>query len=580
MKDVPENELLSAYLDGELTAAEQADVERLLARSPAARQLLEELRTLSSKLESLPQYKLGEDLSQQVLRIAERRMLTQPALPGELPKPAPTPRRAILRRVFNSRALVWSSLAVAVAVMLTVINRGPEDRPAGDGLAEAPPAAEEKGRRAPEIRAAPEKADLPRDPSDPRPGDTPGRTSDAPQPGYGAATKEYAAKDRGSDLAPAKDRAQLTNGALPGKPAITQKLQANHDGAVVHPVGQGLPVQCDVLVQCKVSPEALREGVFNKALADNKIVWDEARGNTNVLAGSGAVGHGQQREPVAQQKRGHTNGPVVDAVPDKKVDLVYIEAPWAQFEGILTALKTQPELFSLDSLESTAEMEARKDFGSYTSGHVQSPKGGGAGTSRSHRVKPPAADEPVALPKQTEEGQDKLRAYARRIRFPGLGFDAIVKLLNGDATLAGSVVLFPPPSQPKKPETSAPKAVPVPPSQPAEGSLDELDQRRTQDAAPREPALHAKGRQKPQWSAAAEPTAPAGQRAEPEGLLEEQSRQRETDRTDVEVPMIRALFVLRVTDFNSKAASLEERPDTATTVPKDRKAAPRPAAQK
>jgi anti-sigma factor RsiW len=41
MKDVPENELFSAYLDGELTADEQAEMEQLLATSPAARQLIE-----------------------------------------------------------------------------------------------------------------------------------------------------------------------------------------------------------------------------------------------------------------------------------------------------------------------------------------------------------------------------------------------------------------------------------------------------------------------------------------------------------------------------------------------------------
>ncbi|NMC20686.1 MAG: zf-HC2 domain-containing protein, partial [Thermogutta sp.] len=33
MKDVPENELFSAYLDGEITAEEQAQLEQLLAGS-------------------------------------------------------------------------------------------------------------------------------------------------------------------------------------------------------------------------------------------------------------------------------------------------------------------------------------------------------------------------------------------------------------------------------------------------------------------------------------------------------------------------------------------------------------------
>ena len=44
MNDMPENELFSAYLDGELTAAEQAAVEQLLAQAAAARQLMDELR--------------------------------------------------------------------------------------------------------------------------------------------------------------------------------------------------------------------------------------------------------------------------------------------------------------------------------------------------------------------------------------------------------------------------------------------------------------------------------------------------------------------------------------------------------
>ena len=50
MSDVPETELFSAYLDGELTADEQVRVEQVLATSPAARQLFEELRALGSDL--------------------------------------------------------------------------------------------------------------------------------------------------------------------------------------------------------------------------------------------------------------------------------------------------------------------------------------------------------------------------------------------------------------------------------------------------------------------------------------------------------------------------------------------------
>ena len=126
MKNAAENERLSAYLDGELTAAEQAQMEQLLAASPAARQLLDELRTLSTTLQSLPQQKLGEDLGPQVLRLAERRMLTEPpsadaqAQPAKLPLPS---WRETLRGMLGPRALVWSGLAVAIAVMMMLWDR-------------------------------------------------------------------------------------------------------------------------------------------------------------------------------------------------------------------------------------------------------------------------------------------------------------------------------------------------------------------------------------------------------------------------------------------------------------------------
>ena len=127
MKNVPENELFSAYLDGELTADEQAQIERLLATSPAARQLMDELRALSSTLQALPQHKLDEDLSERVLRLAERRMLSEPVSPEsrhDLPSPHRIPWRPILRRVFKPRNLLWPALAVAVAIFLMMTDSG------------------------------------------------------------------------------------------------------------------------------------------------------------------------------------------------------------------------------------------------------------------------------------------------------------------------------------------------------------------------------------------------------------------------------------------------------------------------
>ncbi len=125
MNDPSQNELLSAYLDGELSAAEQAEVERLLAARPAARQLLDDLRALSATLQSLPQEKLGEDLSQRVVRAAQRRMAIEgkPARAETSPF-APIPlARSVFRRFVNRRTLAWLGLTAAIVVAISIYDR-------------------------------------------------------------------------------------------------------------------------------------------------------------------------------------------------------------------------------------------------------------------------------------------------------------------------------------------------------------------------------------------------------------------------------------------------------------------------
>src|SRR5262245_881006 len=81
MNHIPDDELLSAYLDGELSAAEQSTVERWLAESAEHRQLLEELRSLSQSFEALPRLQLEDEFYQTVLRRAEREMLASDTSP-------------------------------------------------------------------------------------------------------------------------------------------------------------------------------------------------------------------------------------------------------------------------------------------------------------------------------------------------------------------------------------------------------------------------------------------------------------------------------------------------------------------
>ncbi len=96
------DELLSAYVDGELSDAELAAVEARLRDDPRARELVAELRDVSETLRSLPRHKLGADLREAVLQQAVVRREPMPADAGSV------------------RRWVWAALALAAALLLTV----------------------------------------------------------------------------------------------------------------------------------------------------------------------------------------------------------------------------------------------------------------------------------------------------------------------------------------------------------------------------------------------------------------------------------------------------------------------------
>ncbi len=78
--DLPlsDEELVSAYLDGELHGPALACAERLLQERPECRQLLEEMRGLRAALAALPRVELERNFYQHVLRRAEHEMLSAP----------------------------------------------------------------------------------------------------------------------------------------------------------------------------------------------------------------------------------------------------------------------------------------------------------------------------------------------------------------------------------------------------------------------------------------------------------------------------------------------------------------------
>jgi hypothetical protein len=140
MNPAIEDELLSAYLDGELSDAEKADVETRLAADPTARQALDELRAVSASVNSLPRYELGEDLAQRVLRLAEQRMLTEtPTAPIAQPREEESRGRRFLR----TRALVWAGMAVAIGLVFMLFDANRGTKPGDNDVAKTPPATKE-----------------------------------------------------------------------------------------------------------------------------------------------------------------------------------------------------------------------------------------------------------------------------------------------------------------------------------------------------------------------------------------------------------------------------------------------------
>jgi anti-sigma factor RsiW len=104
-------QLLTAYIDGELSSRQRRAVTRLLRKSPEARKLLDEMQQDSIVLRHLPRKKMKQDLSQTLPGTIEMRGLNLPPPPptAPLPRPATVP--------------IWAALLVG-GIMLGGLGLG------------------------------------------------------------------------------------------------------------------------------------------------------------------------------------------------------------------------------------------------------------------------------------------------------------------------------------------------------------------------------------------------------------------------------------------------------------------------
>ncbi len=115
------DELISAYLDGELTAEQQALVEQELADRPEMRRLHDELRLLRQTLQEVPQVTPREDLADRILRSAERASLRNNGSETTLPIDDSAGTDSAAETVLVSRRWSWQAAVVTLTALAATV---------------------------------------------------------------------------------------------------------------------------------------------------------------------------------------------------------------------------------------------------------------------------------------------------------------------------------------------------------------------------------------------------------------------------------------------------------------------------
>src|SRR3954469_3252026 len=341
-----DDELISAYLDDELSGEDRAVVERRLAADPAAQRLLHELRMVSQSVQGMPQENLGRDLSATIVELIEQERKPTPS-PTDGSKPGGSLPRL---PVFGSRrAWIWASLALAAGVLIMFVERG--DEPANKLAPVAQPQrsapvgqiAENEAAREPSIEAnraggggvlgggaaspppnviASDRRLMKESPSTVAPGQAPmsGQIANGPEAAAPAGSPGLAASAPG--VATTKPISEL-NGARAGaagpRPSGTISGSSQWAGQVAtsgtaKSFGGSGGGQAEIkereplVVQVVMSPEAFEKNSFERLLASNGI---EIESDAKKQADS--LDLGASRFKVSREKQ-----PAVAAMPAKK----------------------------------------------------------------------------------------------------------------------------------------------------------------------------------------------------------------------------------------------------------------------
>lgn len=118
MRDHLSEELISAYIDGELADEQRELVQRMLAESEEYRQFYEEIQGLRSSLQRLPKYQLSDGFQERVLAQIRR-------LQVDVREPETAPIASVRRRRSSRLWPAALGIAVVAAAVVCAILLGP-----------------------------------------------------------------------------------------------------------------------------------------------------------------------------------------------------------------------------------------------------------------------------------------------------------------------------------------------------------------------------------------------------------------------------------------------------------------------
>ncbi|HEY4311764.1 MAG TPA: hypothetical protein VGN12_20120 [Pirellulales bacterium] len=300
MTNVPDDELISAFLDGELSGQELLRAERLLATQPESRQLLEELTALRASLQGLPRQSLERGFADRVLRRAEREMLqpSQTVSPTSIaPRNDDHPPLLSWRRW--QRPLIWSTLAVAASLVVMMFS--PDRQQVA--IVPAPPGGELNAGGAPAVRALAKHA----------------AKKAVPGPMAAPAHAPQAAPAPPSQVA----RDVQAAGAMLSDAVATQADLSLFDTGNDHLL----------VVECDVTSAAVAEADLRGLLMANQIAWEPSAMKTKSTA--------QDKDAVALQSTAADKQEAAekkDLPSDTTSDAVYVLANTEQLQTAINSL--------------------------------------------------------------------------------------------------------------------------------------------------------------------------------------------------------------------------------------------------